>query len=148
MERKMLLPALPPSLVGVPLGIEYVGILALAAKASRSASLERFAEVMNNQAQIHPEANDLWDLDAWTREYAGDIFLSSKVLRDPKAVAVLRAQRAKQMQAQQALVAENSASQTGKNMSDIDVGGGMNAVQAMTGLGASPGAQPSGASTT
>ena len=94
------------------------------------------------QQQLHPEVADLWDIDAWTEEYAADLFLSKKILRDPKAVAQIRAQRAKQMQAQQMMAAAQQASQTGKNMSDIDVGGGMNAISMMTGLGA--GAQPGG----
>jgi hypothetical protein len=141
MERKGVLPPLPPSLHGVPLGIEYVGILALAQKAAKTASLERFAEIMGQMGQTDPTVSDLWDKDAWTAEYAGDLFISKSILRDPKVVAVIRAQRAKQMQAQQALGAAGAASQIGKNMSDIDVGGGMNAVQAMTGLG---GATPAG----
>jgi hypothetical protein len=135
MDRKRLLPPLPPSLMGIPLGIEYVGVLALAQKSARSASLERFAQTMNAQQQLHPEVADLWDIDAWTAEYASDLFLSSKILRDPKAVAQIRAQRQKQMAQQQAMAAAQQASQAGKNMSDIDVGGGMNAVQLMTGLG-------------
>jgi hypothetical protein len=137
MNRKRLLPPLPPSLVGVPLGIQYIGVLALAAKAARSASLERFAQVMNVQQQLHPEAADLWSIDAWTHEYAEDIFLSSKILNDPAQVQQLRAARAKQMAQQQALAAAQSASQTGKNMSDIQVGGGLNSIEAMTGLGGS-----------
>lgn len=143
MERKGVLPPLPPSLHGVPIGIEYVGVLALAQKAAKTASLERFAQVMNSQAQIHPEANDLWDIQAWAEEYAEDLFLPKKIMRDAKQVAAIQAARAKQAQQQQAMAAAQQASQVGKNMSDIDVGGGMNAVSAMTGFGGgNPGGGP------
>lgn len=141
MERQRLLPPLPPSLAGVPLGIEYVGVLALAQKAAKTASLERFAQTMNEQQQIHQDANDLWDLEVWTREYAEDLFLPKKIMRDPKAVAEIRAERAKQMQAQQQMAAAQQAANIGKTAGQIDVGGGQNAVSMMTGWG---GAQPAG----
>jgi hypothetical protein len=139
MERKLLLPPLPQSLVGVPLGIEYVGVLALAQKAAKTASLERFAQVLGQMTATNPAAADTWDEDAWIREYGQDLFLPSKILRTPDAVAAIRTQRAKQQQAATALAAAQQASQVGKNMSDIDVGGGQNAVGLMTGLGAGGG---------
>lgn len=135
MERKLLLPPLPQSLVGVTIGLEYVGVLALAQKAAKTASLERFAQVLGQMQATNPAAADTWDEDMWIREYGQDLFLPSKILRTPEAVVQIRAQRAKQMQAQQALAAAQQASQVGKNMSDIQVGGGQNAVGLMTGLG-------------
>lgn len=141
MERKGVLPQLPPSLQGVPLGIEYVGVLALAQKAAKTASLERFAQTMNSLQQLHPEVADTWDTDTWVAEYSSDLFLPKSIMRAPEDIAKIRAARAKQQQAQAAMAAAQSASQTGKNMSDISVGGGMNAVQLLTGLG---GAQPAG----
>lgn len=141
MERKGVLPPLPQSLVGVPLGIEYVGVLALAQKAAKTASLERFAQVMDAQAQIDPTVNDLWDRDEWAREYSDDLFLSKKIMRDPKAVQALRDARAKQQQMAAAMQAAQHASVTAKNLGDTDVGGGQNAMSLMTGLG---GAQPQG----
>jgi hypothetical protein len=135
MERKGVLPPLPPSLHGVPLGIEYVGILSLSQKAAKTASLERFAQTMDTLQQIHPEAGDCWNLDKWCSEYGSDLFLPKDILRSPQEIAQIRDQRAKQQQAQQAIATAQQASQIGKNLGDISVGGGMNAVQAMTGLG-------------
>lgn len=135
MERKGVLPPLPQSLIGTPLGIEYVGVLALAQKAATTAGLERFAATMNQQAQIHPEANDLWDVDEWSREYADDLFLSKKIMRSPEQVQVLRDARAKQAQTAAAMQAAQHAATTAQTLGNIDVGGGMNAIQAMTGLG-------------
>jgi hypothetical protein len=142
LERKGLLPPLPKALHGVHLGIEYVGILALAQQAAKSASLERFASTMGSLAQVHPEISDYWDTSEWSREYAEDLFLSKKIMRTPQQIAVIQAQRAKQQQQQQQMAAIQQGASAGKDASQIDVGGGMNAIQMMTGLGG--GAQPGG----
>jgi hypothetical protein len=94
---------------------------------------------MNSLQQLHPEVADTWDTDKWVSEYSSDLFLPKSIMRSAEDIAKLRAARAKQQQAQQALAAANSASATAKNMGDTDVGGGMNAMSLMTGLG---GAQP------
>lgn len=137
MERRGVLPPLPPSLQGVPLGIQYMGILALAQTAAKTASLERFAQVMIQTQATNPEIADIWDVDIWAREMSDDLLLPQKIMRDPKIVAAIRANRAKQMQAQQAMAAAGAASQIGKNLSDIQVGGGLNAIGMLTGLGGS-----------
>ncbi len=141
MERRGVLPPLPPSLQNVPIGIEYVGILALAQKASKTASLERFAQVMNQLAQTDPQVMDTWNSDIWVREMSEDLFLPAKILRDPKEVAAIRAQRAKAMQAQQQLGAAQSIAKTAQTAGNIDLGGGITAAGLMTGLG---GATPQG----
>ena len=143
--RKNLLPPLPPSLQGIPLGIEYVGILALAQKAAKTASLERFAQTMDVLQQQHPEVADCWSVDAWAAEFGQELFVPSSVMNDPKKIAALRQIRAKQAQAQATLAAAQSASQTGKNLGQIPVGGGMQASELMSGLGGGmTGAQPVG----
>lgn len=144
MERKGVLPPLPPSLAGVPIGIEYVGVLALAQKAASSASLERFAQVMNAQQQFDPTVADLWDRDVWAREVAEDLFLKKKILKSPEQVLAIRAQRAKEEQAAKIMGAAQQAANIGKTAGDIQLGGGQTAVSLMTGLG---GAQPTGGGT-
>lgn len=138
MERKGVLPPLPPSLHGMPLGIQYIGIMALSQKAAKTASLERWGQIMTQTAATSPEVSDIWDVEVWSREMADDLFLPQKILRDPKEVAAIRAARAKQMQLQQTLAAAGAASQIGKNLGDTDVGGGLNSLQLLTGLGGSP----------
>lgn len=141
MDRRGLLPPLPPSLHGVPLGIEYVGVLALAQKASKTAALERFAATMNAQAEVNPAIMDNWDQDEWTIEYHDDLFLSERILRSREQVQQIRQQRTQQQQTAAILAGVQQAAQTGKDMSQIQIGGGMNAVSAMTGLGPDPGTQ-------
>ena len=140
MQRKALLPPLPPSLTGVPLGIEYVGVLALAQKAAISASLEQFASVMNAQQQLHPEIADIWDVQRWGHEVGEALFIPSDIMRSPQQIAQIGAARAKQAQAAASMQAAQHASQTAMNLGQVDVGGGMNAVQALTGFGGGGGA--------
>ena len=145
MDRKGLLPPVPDTLHGVALGVEYVGVLALAQKAAKTASLERFASTMAALVSTHPDSSDLWNTDEWVREYSDDLFLSKKIMRTPEEVAQIRAQKAQQQQEQQQLMAAEQASKAGQNMSNIEVGGGMNAVSAMTGLGPTQPGQGQGA---
>ena len=145
MERKGVLPPLPPSLHGVPLGIEYVGILALAQKAAKTASMERFASTMTTLAQTRPEVADIWDAQALGLEYGEDLFLPQKIFNSPDKIAALGAARAKQAQLAASMQAAQHAAQTAQQLSQVDVGGGINAVQAMTGAGAGlAGAAPQG----
>jgi hypothetical protein len=139
MDRKGLLPPVPDALHGVALGIEYVGVLALAQKAAKTASLERFASTTSALAQAHPEIADNVDWDAWTVEYAEDLFISKKIMKDPKLIAQIRAQRQQAQQTQQMLSGAEQASKAAANIGSIDVGGGQNAISMMTGLGGSPG---------
>ena len=141
MNRKGLLPPLPPELMGVPLGIDYVGVLALAQKAAKSAGLERFAQVMNIQQQTHPEVADLWDVDVWANEYAEDLFLPRKIMRPEDEVKKRRDTRAQQMAQQQQMATAAGAAQVaktgaeaGKTAGEIDVGGAQAAVSGMTGF--------------
>ena len=139
MNRKGLLPPVPDSLHGTALGIEYVGVLALAQKAAKTAALERGASTVSSLAQVHPEVGDVVDWGAWTREYLDDLFWPKSVLNTPQAAAQLAQDRKQQMAQQQALSGAEQASKAAQNMGNVDVGGGMNAISAMTGLGGSPG---------
>jgi hypothetical protein len=140
MERKGLLPPLPPVLVGVPLGIEYVGVLALAQKAAKTASLERFAQVMNSQQQFHPEAADYWDVGEWAAEYSEELFLPKKIMRSKEQIAAIQQARAKQQQAAAQLQAASSMAKTAQTAGGIDLGGGQTAASMLTGWGGGAGA--------
>lgn len=138
MERKGMLPPIPEQLQNAKLGIEYIGMLALAQKASSTAALERFAATMGNMQAADPNAGDMWDRDEWTREYAENLFISKKILNSPEQVAKLRMAKQKQMQAMQQMQTAQVAAQGAETLSNVDVGGGQNAIQAMLGTAPSP----------
>lgn len=139
MFRKDLLPPLPESLKGVPLGIEYVGMLALAQKAASTAALERFAGTMGNLTATDPSIADDWDRDEWVVEYAEGLSLPKRILNSPQKIAQLRQARQQQQQAQQVGPSALAAVQGAKTLADIPVGGGQSALGQMLGA-----AQPAG----
>jgi hypothetical protein len=102
MLRKGLLPPPPEEIQGMPLHVEYVSIMAQAQKQIGLAALERAASFAGQVAQVDPSILDDIDNDELMRQYFDASGVPPKILRDPKDVATLRAQRQQQAAAQQA----------------------------------------------
>ncbi len=146
MMRKGLLPPMPQSLAGIPMKIEYIGLLYVAQQAARTAATERFVELVEKVAPVHPEALDVVNWDDMLTSYADDLSVTHKAVNSPDAIAKIRKLRAQQQQqAAQAQAATHTApalAGAAKDLGAVDVGGGMNAVQAMMGgLGGLPSGQ-------
>ena len=149
LARKKMLPPMPRSLLGIPMKIEYVSLLALAQKAVATAGIERLAQVTINLARSgRPEVMDKIDWDVMIDDYADHLAVSHKMLHDAEELKKLRDQRAKEMAQAQA---QQTAQQTvpalagaARDAGQIDVGGGINAAQLMLGAagGAGAGAGP------
>ena len=137
MNRKGLLPPIPASLQGVSLGIEYVGLLALAQKAASTAALERFAQSAVTLAATDPSVADTWNRDEFITEMADGLLISKKILNSPEKIAALRAERQKQMQQQQTMAAVQQGAGAVKDLSGLSPGGGLSAVSDMLGIGGS-----------
>lgn len=143
LRRKQLLPPLPRSLIGIPISIEFVSMLALAQRAVATAGIERLLAVQGKMAAVNPAVLDVLDDDEILNEYGDQLGVTKKVFNSPEKLAQIRDQRAMQ-QRQQAQEAQlnQGATETGpalamaaKNLSDTDTGGGMNALQMMLGSG-------------
>ncbi|TDY26291.1 head-to-tail connecting protein [Paraburkholderia sp. BL6665CI2N2] len=133
MLRKGLLPPIPDALRGQHIQIEYISMLSEAQKAAATASVERFAQFVGNIAGAVPDALDNVDWDEMIDEYAEMLGVSPKIVVPLAKVLQIRAQRAKQ-QAQQAQGANAMAAVQGAQvLSNTDVGGGVNALQKLTG---------------
>ena len=152
MARKRLLPPMPPSLVGVPMKIEFIGMLYLAQRAVKTASTERFVQLVEKTAGVYPEAVDVVNWDEMLIDYADDLSVTHKAVNDKDAIAKLRAARAQQkQQAQQAQAMTHTLpamADAAKSFGAVDVGGGQNAAQAMLGglgLGGGASGMPGGA---
>ena len=146
--RKRLIPPLPASLHGVPIRIRYISMLALAQRAVKTAGVERLVAMQGRLAATNPQVLDLLDDDELLREYGEDLGVSQKLYRSPEALQQIRQQKAQQMAAatQQQQVSHAATEITpalamaAKNLSDTDVGGGINAAQLMLGQGGGGGA--------
>lgn len=135
MERKRLLPPLPESLQGEALAIDYVSQMALAQRASSTASQERFAAVTGNLSAIYPEAKFKLNALEFLNEYAEQLGVSKRIMNSNEDamkayMEVVKQQQQAQM-AQEAMAAVESA----RTLSETEVGGGQNALAAMFGGG-------------
>ena len=146
LARKKLLPPMPRSLIGIPMEIKYISMLALAQKAVATAGIERVMTVTLKVATEgqKPEILDILNWEEGIREYGDQLDVSHKLFNDEKQVAALRKDRAQKMQqAQQMQAATHTVpalAGAAKDVAGIDVGGGINAAQLMLGMGGQPGA--------
>lgn len=153
MQRRGMIPPAPPEIHGMPIEIQYVSMLSQAQKAASTSALEQLiafvgslqqGDIATAQAGGQPTSWDNIERDELVDEYADMLGVSPRVIRATMQVQQIRAQRgqaaAQAQQQAQNMQALQQASQSAKNLSQVDVGGGQNAVQAM--LGAAGAGQP------
>jgi hypothetical protein len=139
MARKDLIPPPPEGIDIGSLQVEFVSILAQAQKASDVGVIERAWQFAGQIAQLgRPDVLDRLDADATMDLYTDLTGAPGKIL-----VSIEKAQQARQAASQKQAQAEqmqalNLAATTGKTASQIDVGGGQNAVSAALGGAPSP----------
>lgn len=153
LARKQMLPPIPRSLAGRPLQIEYVSMLAMAQRAVATAGIERFAAMTGRIAAVKPEVLDIPNWDEMLREYGQQLGVSQRVVNPQQIVAKMRQARAQKAQQQAAMQQmDHAATEVGpaltgaaQNLSQTDVGGGMNALQILMGGGGPAGGGGGGA---
>lgn len=133
MARNGLIPPPPPGLDTGSMQIEFISMLAQAQKAVATGSIERFWQFGAQIGAIKPEALDRLDADGTLDAYAEMTGVPSQVVVDLKNAEATRQARAKAQQQAAALQQAEQLATVGKTASEIDVGGGRNAVQAMVG---------------
>lgn len=133
MTRANLLPPVPEGFENVDLEIQYVSILSTAQRAVSAIPTERWIGLIGNIGAAVPEVLNIPDWDELIRSYGTDIGVPAKNMRTKEDVAAASEQEAanlaQQEQAVQGEVLVNSA----KQLSETDIGGGTNALQAMLG---------------
>lgn len=142
MDRKGLLPPVPPSLRGVPVEIEYVSMLAIAQRAAATAGIERtvgfagsLAAGQQGRPGVAPEVLDNFDFDEMIRLYGDLIGASQRIWKDPKIRDQERAQRAQQQQDMQAAQTAMAGVQGAQVLSQTPVGAGNTALDMILGTG-------------
>lgn len=142
-RRRLLLPK-PPSLMGVPLEIEFDSMIRVAQRAAETAVMEKALSVVTQLKAAYPEAHpdDNIDIDKTARRYLDISNFPKDCLRGEQEVAQLRkvrmAAQAKAIQQQQAMQAASQApgvAKAAKDASEIDPGGMQNAINLMSGMG-------------
>lgn len=138
MQRAGLFPPPPAEIAKQPIAVEYVSMLAEAQRVAKTVGMERFLAQIGNVGAIHPEALNIPNWDRLLTRYA---MVLGNDPNDINTADELNAIRTKQQQAQQAQqLADTSQgfAKAGKTLSETNVGGGVNALQAIA-FGGAPG---------
>jgi len=133
MSRRGLFPQPPAEIAGAPIEINYISILAEAQRAAATSAIERVFQFAGSLAGVVPQIMDNLDPDTAIEDYADLLNVPPQILRSLAQVNQIRAQRDAQLRQQQALQTGAAMAQGAKTLSDADVGGGQNALQALTG---------------
>ena len=124
MKRQNKLPQpIPPELSGVDLKVEFVSVLAAAARAASAGGLERFLSVVAQLAAVKPEAFDKINVDETVDEFAEIMTVPPRIVVSDEDVAELRAQRAQVQAEQLAAQAREQAASTAKDASKASLAG-------------------------
>jgi Bacteriophage head to tail connecting protein len=153
MARRGLIQPKPQSLRGIPLDIEFDSMVSVAQRAAETASMERGITVISNLKQVKQDIDDVVDYDAWARDYldrsnfpASNMHSEEEVQQIRQGRAQANAKAAQQAQAMQAATHTAPAlAGAAKDVSEIDPGGALNALQIAQGLTpANPASVPAG----
>ncbi len=133
MDRAGLFPEAPAELDGKKIEIQYVSVLSDAQRAASTFTTERFLQFTGGLAGVYPEARDIPNVEELVRDYAENLGVKPKGLRARDEAAQRQAATEQQQALAQAAEVGSQFAAGAKNLSQADVGGGMNALQAMTG---------------
>ncbi len=139
MQRKQMLPPMPASMKDVHLTVDFISILAIAAKSSATGGLERIAGVIGNLVAVFPEAKDNLDVDNYIRTFSELLDNPQSILHSVDEVTQIRqaqAQQMKQMQQQQEMAQGMASLKDGAGA----VATGAQAAQTLAGTEVGPGA--------
>lgn len=130
-QRAGLLPEPPEELADLPVDVEYVSVLSDAQRASATIAIERFFQFTGQLSAVYPEARELPDVEELIRDYAEGIGIKPKGLKSREDAAAAREAGAQNEQMAQMAEIGGNLAQGAKVLSEADVGGGMNALQAL-----------------
>ena len=133
MSRRGILPPAPPEVQGSSINIEYVSMLSLAQAAASTTGIERVLQLAGNLAGVDPSVMDNIDIDFTLDKYSALMNNDPRMIRAPGMLQQIRQQRQQQMQMQQQAEMAEKMAAGAKTLSEADVGGGQNALQAMVG---------------
>lgn len=132
MFRGGLLPEPPPELAdGANIEVQYRSMMAEAQNAADTMRIERVVGFTGNLAGANPTVLDNIDMDEAVRIYGAALSVDPRLMRQADLVDQIRQQREKAQQAQDIMQQTIGGARAAKLMSDTEVGGGRNALEAM-----------------
>lgn len=131
MMRNGLFKAPPPIMAGAALKAEYVSVLADQQRAATTTSIERLFAFVGSINAVKQDAIDKLDTDATIEIYGENLRVPAKILVSGQKLAAIRNTRAQQAQAAAAQQQTQAMVEGAQTLSQTDVGGGQNALQAV-----------------
>lgn len=133
MQRAGLIPEPPEDIAELDLEIQYVSILSTAQKAIGAAPTERWVGFIGNLAGVKPDLINIVDWEELVRGYGRDIGVPEKYMVPVVESTTTTAQQNAQANEAQAVQQSEVATKAAQQLSQTDVGGGANALQALLG---------------
>jgi hypothetical protein len=135
-SRAGILPPAPPEIQGRHVNVEFTSMIELAQNANQASGIERLFGILGNLAGIDPAVMDNVDIDYGLDKISYLYNNDPKLIRSPDALAAIRSQREAQQKEQADLQKAEVAAKLApgaKTLSETNVGGGQNALQAIGG---------------
>jgi len=135
-SRKNLFPQAPDEIQGLDLSVQYISMLSLAQQAAQTAGIEGLMKFVMGLAPIDPGAVDKIDIDAAIERYSFLMNNDPRLVRSEEAVQGIRQQRQQEQEAQAQMQAAEAApklSKAASDLSQIPLGNGLSAFDAMMG---------------
>jgi len=134
MSRANIFPPAPAEVQGHDIQIEYVSMLATAQSAAATSGIERLLQIAGGLAGVDPAVMDNIDIDYALDKYSSLVNNDPKIIRSPDQLAQIRLKRQQDQEKQQQVDQAEKLAAGAKTLSETSVGGGRNALQAMTGV--------------
>jgi hypothetical protein len=135
-SRAGILPPAPPEIQGHHIEVEFVSMIELAQNANQASGIERLFGILGNLAGIDPAVMDNVDIDYGLDKISYLYNNDPKLIRSADALAQIRSQREAQQKEQADMQKAEIAAKLApgaKTLSETNVGGGQNALQAIGG---------------
>ncbi len=130
-----ILPPIPKELEGKEIEIEFISTLAQAQRAVAAQGMDQLITRVGAIANMKPEVIDKIDFDQMIDD-TGDMFgVNPKLILPDNVVAQIRADRAKQMQAQQMAAMMPTMADAAKTTSEVDTAGVQDVINMFQGYG-------------
>lgn len=131
MNRRGMLPPPPPEMGGAPMEIQYVSILSTAQRAVAAAPTERWIAMIGQISPVVPDALLIPNWEELIRNYGAAIGVQARDMQTREAVAARRQAEQERLATQEAAVQGKELVDGAQVLSETDVGGGANALQAL-----------------
>lgn len=134
MERAGLIPPKPMALENREPEIEFISVLAVAQKALSTVGIERLLQLIGQIFEAFPEAREKVDIFDLIDDYAEFLGVDPRLIVPTDDARATIAQRERQAaQAQAATETVPALAKSASDLANADVGGGLSALQLMTG---------------